>query len=394
MAASISLSPCYSTTANPLRTSGHSSESYVLSIASLPTQYAASESVPGNKINIFDKSTLRNIQALAGHKVATTALRSINIIGENKKSLVSSGKDGKVIIWDERTNSYGITMTNDQRQPLLCFDVSPDGMTVAAGTKLRGADAKIHYWDPRNPFVPLRTHSSTHSDDITTLSFLPSTSSNLVLSGSSDGLISVSNADEEDEDEAVLHVANWGCSISQAGWIHEPIGQGGANVWAASDMETFSTWTNELDPLLNVDIRNPSVHSHGQTWTTDYLITCHTTSFQPLSVFVGTNEGDAALITHPDLRDASASWLIHNQWSKGHVGIVRALLWDEEHNTLVTGGEDAKINIWSGPGDSAADSDADANGSAMETETDVSPRPMKRDMDWVAEGQEAKRAKK
>jgi hypothetical protein len=33
----------------------------------------------------------------------------------------------------------------------------------------------------------------------------------------------------------------------------------------------------------------------------------------------------------------------------GHVGIVRSLLYDEEENVLVTGGEDGKLNVWSWP---------------------------------------------
>ncbi|KAF8690387.1 hypothetical protein AX14_002948 [Amanita brunnescens Koide BX004] len=331
MAHSISLSPSFSTASKPLRLSSLSSQAYVLSIVSLQAQYAASASAPANRIDIFDKSTLRCVQTLPGHEVATTALRAVNRIGESHKiSLMSSGKDGRICVWDERTNSHGISMTNaGNHQPLLCFDVSSDGMTVAAGTDLQGEDALIHYWDPRSPSAPLRTHSSTHSDDITSLSFSSSMTDKIVLSGSSDGLISLSNPEEDDDDEAVLHVANWGCSVSQAGWT---TGEGGTKIWAASDMETFSTWTNELDSLLNIDIRQPSVHSHGRTWVTDYLVTCHTESTSPssLGVFVGSNEGDAALLTHPDLRNASSSWTIHKQWSNGHIGIVRALLWDNE----------------------------------------------------------------
>lgn len=44
--------------------------------------------------------------------------------------------------------------------------------------------------------------------------------------------------------------------------------------------------------LQNCDIRHPSVHSHGRTWVTDYMITCHNTkrSDSNLAVFVGSNE--------------------------------------------------------------------------------------------------------
>lgn len=105
--------------------------------------------------------------------------------------------------------------------------------------------------DPRQPATPLRTHGSTHSDDITTLSYAPTrneTNQNIILSGSTDGLMSTSNADEDDEDEAVIHVSNWGCSVSQTGWIYGQSGSMSASVWAASDMETFSIWTSEVSP--------------------------------------------------------------------------------------------------------------------------------------------------
>ena len=96
--------------------------------------------------------------------------------------------------------------------------------------------------DPRSPVAPLRVHSSTHSDDITSLHFYRNGST--LLSASSDGLVCTSNAEEADEDEAGVHVGNWGCSIAQAGWLHDRAGRPG--VWASSDMETFSVWTGEV----------------------------------------------------------------------------------------------------------------------------------------------------
>lgn len=206
---------------------------------------------------------------------------------------------------------------------------------VAAGTELQKEDAFIYYWlvgrtcfyanqslclfrDPRNPAAPLRTHGSTHSDDITAVHFggtPPST--DLLLSTSSDGLVSISNPHQED-DEAVVHVGNLGCSISQGGWIPNSTKLG---IWAASDMETFSYWSNEvyflsslippeslprpvvqLDCLYDVDIRKPTLHDQCHTWVTDYLISCVPSSRTEnwSAVFVGSNKSDPVFLAYGD----------------------------------------------------------------------------------------------
>lgn len=67
----------------------------------------------------------------------------------------------------------------------------------------------------------LREHTSTHSDDITSMHFSQSSSSSsecshhLLLSGSTDRLICILNADKPEEDEAALYVGNVGSSITQ-----------------------------------------------------------------------------------------------------------------------------------------------------------------------------------
>ncbi|KAF8075971.1 WD40-repeat-containing domain protein [Lyophyllum atratum] len=342
---------------SPVKCAQLPSQAYVLSIASLPGHYAASESAPTNAIRIFDKSTMQGV----------------GTAGIAGRTLMSSGKDGSVKIWDPRTNSHSIKMTNlGASRSLLCCDLSWDGLTVAAGTDMQGDDALILYWDPRQPAAPLRSHGSTHSDDITTVSFAQADSGmpcNVLLSASSDGLVSTSNADEADEDEAVLHVGNWGTSVSQAGWNNAP---SGPKVWAASDMETFSTWSHELDLYQNVDIRSPVLHGK-RTWVTDYLITCASNPVIPgtLGVFVGSNEGDVALLSNANLSVPDAPWYLHNIWSTGHTGVVRSLLWDSENNVLVTGGEDAKINVWPGISPDQLDDDS----------MDVDANPRKRNLD-------------
>jgi hypothetical protein len=57
--------------------------------------------------------------------------------------------------------------------------------------------------------------------------------------------VCISNAEEQDEDEAVVYVGNVGSSVSQAGWMPSRAAQTRTGVWAATDMETFSVWSDE-----------------------------------------------------------------------------------------------------------------------------------------------------
>jgi WD40 repeat protein len=166
---------------------------------------------------------------------------------------------------------------------LLCFDVSSNGHMVAAGTESDAEGASILYWDVRKPTVKTHSHTSTHSDDITVVQFNPST--NKLLSASTDGLLSLSDPSESDEDEAVIQVGNWGTSIAQAGWHKD-------GVWASSDMETFSLWSNDLDKSADFNLRDLNQHLPAETrmpWQPDYLIGCHPSSSNSLSLFVGSN---------------------------------------------------------------------------------------------------------
>lgn len=95
---------------SPRQSAKSSSESeYILSITGLPNFYAASVSSPSNVIDIFDKTTLKGVQTLPGHEGATTSLHTAeNLGGVVQKCLISSGKDGSVKAWDDRSNSHSI----------------------------------------------------------------------------------------------------------------------------------------------------------------------------------------------------------------------------------------------------------------------------------------------
>ncbi|THH33633.1 hypothetical protein EUX98_g496 [Antrodiella citrinella] len=382
-------SPSLSITSVPVRSTSLPSQAYVLAIALLPSHYAVSSSAPSNSIHLFDKADFRKLNDWIAHDDAITSMKSNPVpVGNIGDSLLTCSRDGTVRFWDERSGSQPALQMNSivssRRRALLSCDVSTDGLTVAAGTDLQGDDASILYWDPRHPAAPIRAHTYTHSDDITAVHFSRS-HPNVLLSASSDGLVCTSNSEEADEDEAGLYVGNVGSSIAQAGWINGA--NGTPTVWAASDMETFSTWSNELERTQDVDIRQPSVHRQDLTWVTDYLIGCHNhRSVLPghdndLSFFVGSNEGDVALITRASLTNLEEPWALHRMWTTGHAGVVRSLLWDESHNLIITGGEDSRINIWSCPSpNTPSDQNGKRDGSsdAMDVDDSVASPSRKR----------------
>lgn len=84
-------------------------ENYVLSLTPIANFYAASASSPSNQIHLFDRTTLQSTGFLKGHEHATTQLCTIRGLGAStRQMLLSSGKDGCVMAWDERSGSAGI----------------------------------------------------------------------------------------------------------------------------------------------------------------------------------------------------------------------------------------------------------------------------------------------
>ncbi|KAL5527208.1 hypothetical protein ACEPAG_5999 [Sanghuangporus baumii] len=367
----LKLSTTFVNSLRPLSTVTFPENSYVLSIAELPSHYAAAASSPSNVIHILDKSDPRVIvRSLPGHTEGISYIRTAQLLSGAHNVLLSCGVDGRVKTWDERAGTVGVQMQNSGRRvPLLCCDASPDGNLVAAGTALQGEDAVILYWDPRNPAAPLRRHTSTHSDDITAVHFAQHGSAITLLSASSDGLLCTSNPLEEDEDESNTGVANWGCSISKAGWLPRDSGLERSGIWATSDMETLSFWSDELDQIKQVDRERLVQPNPVLPWVTDYIIDCHNSHNGTFHVFVGSNEGDIALVSPQQSDD---QWSLEQLYTRGHSEIVRSILWDEDAGLLLSGGEDAKLNVWSSPVHFSQ------NGTSNHVDMDVEP-PQKRE---------------
>lgn len=74
--------------------------------------------------------------------------------------------------------------------------------------------------DIRNGPTPKVRYNEVHSDDVTELNFHP-TNAHILLSGSTDGLVNVSDTRIEDEDEVVIQAFNHGASVHHAGFLND-----------------------------------------------------------------------------------------------------------------------------------------------------------------------------
>lgn len=89
--------------------------------------------------------------------------------------------------------------------------------------------------DVRSNPSPKATYSEVHSDDVTSLGFHPS-SPTLLISGSTDGLVSVHDTTIADEDELTIQTFNHNASIHDAAFLTP------TEVFALSHDETFALY--------------------------------------------------------------------------------------------------------------------------------------------------------
>lgn len=272
-----------------------SDRSYILSLTPHTTSSSSSLVLthPSASLTIVDATTLSSVTQLRGGHTPSSLISSVvtstsaaqslgsdGVLGDTGSSggsLYSAGKDGRIVQWDLRTravaNTISATLPNSHHNrfplPLLSLALHERESLLAAGTELVGSESHIIYWDTRKPSTPMYAHSSTHSDDITQLSFLPSlrsssylpplppsssstnpTPSLLLLSASTDGLVALSDAKQEDEEEAFYGAENLDGSVASAGtYVVDVKDEGkkdgrrkGLSVWARSDMDSMGTW--------------------------------------------------------------------------------------------------------------------------------------------------------
>ncbi|KAI7259914.1 WD40 repeat-like protein [Hortaea werneckii] len=181
-------------------------------------------------LRIFDPSTLRSITTA---RTPGSGLACLQPISDH--TLATAGRDGTIRLWDTRTCRPTLQIPEPQSRPFSAL--ASHSPILAAGTESNReglGDVSVLLYDIRgNASVPLREYAESHTDSITSLSFHPGDPS-CVMSGSTDGLVSVFDGNERDEEEALKVVLNPRSAVHCAGFLCE-----GREVWVLTTDEQF-----------------------------------------------------------------------------------------------------------------------------------------------------------
>ncbi|NWW36185.1 WDR89 protein, partial [Panurus biarmicus] len=324
---------------------------YLLDIAASTAARAGSSglvavSCSDESVRVYEGETLRFLRRYRARGVPGGAR-----FAHASDSLVFSARGrGALQCWDVRSASREPVQvfSGHPSNVFISFDISSSDVVLCAGTEKEEKDAFLVFWDARGVTdcagatkEPLGVYSESHSDDITKICFHP-VRPNLVLSGSTDGLVNVFDINKDNEDDALISTCNSDSSVSSLGWCGEDCRQ----VYCTTHDEGFCWWdmaqldTEEPITLLHVlDVRESVC---AENHSLQYLVGgLYHEKAGKLFLIGGTSTGNIHLLSCGTDGLSPVGTLCG-----GHSATVRSFCWSPTDESLLTGGEDAQLLLW------------------------------------------------
>lgn len=184
-----------------------------------------------HQLSFHDGATLQTVWHCSPHTANITDFHQADSL------VVTCSRDGSVATFDRRSGTRGPTLRCSGDAPLLSCASRGTNVAVADG-------ASVWLFDMRTG-RPQRKFDESHSDDVTTVRYLPGGANTLVSAGV-DGLVCVYDCTVADESDALLDVLNEETSVARVGFLDQKMwlttDMGGASVWSTVTAERL--WTN------------------------------------------------------------------------------------------------------------------------------------------------------
>ena len=323
--------------------------SYVLSLSGDATGRLAAVAGSEFDLKLYDRATLQPLGAL-GTPAHAGRINEICFGGAAAPGLLySASSDHSVRVWDCASPGAAgpVATLHDRREEVFCLSASA-GHLLAAGTQ-----SAVLIWDTRRAGKPL-CRWEVHTDEVTQVCFQPG-SEHVLLSGSVDGLICALDCRHTSEDEAVTNIYNNEVPVSGLGFFGTAPA---AHAYALSSVETLSVWNLQHSGAcvarFDAIIRAPADDDGGGPAPegVDYLVGCaYDEAAARLYLLAGEHSGTLhVLAVEPGALTVLST--LKGGPTSGHTADVRCCCWSGD--ALVTGGEDARLCLWSAAGGSDA----------------------------------------
>lgn len=189
---------------------GTPADTYLFSLARAGNNLATIGS--DDALRLFDHA----LRVISVAQPRGSGLSCLKAFGD--RGLATAGRDGTVRIWDSRSKQVAQLSEPQGRaiSAIACHE-----HVIAAGNESASeglGNVSVLLFDTRNPSVPLRDYVESHTDSITQLTFHPS-QPNVLLSGSTDGLVSLFDVNQAEEEDALHQVLNPRSAIHCAGFL-------------------------------------------------------------------------------------------------------------------------------------------------------------------------------
>ncbi|GAM82281.1 hypothetical protein ANO11243_002600 [Dothideomycetidae sp. 11243] len=194
------------------------SDTYIYSLARLQSSSNSAACIASpSSLVLFDSNSLSAV-----HHIRKCHTDSVTALVSAGSRFATAGRDGLVKLWDDRAKSESASTTLRGKDGVGFSAIAASCNLIAAGTENTRdgpGDVSVLVWDARSPGTALRTYADSHNDTITALTFHPTAASPLLLSSSTDALLTLFDTSQPDEDDAVAQVFNHSAAVHCASFL-------------------------------------------------------------------------------------------------------------------------------------------------------------------------------
>ncbi|KAH8337874.1 hypothetical protein KR067_007854, partial [Drosophila pandora] len=279
----------------------------------------------------------------------TSSICGVRFLDEGPDNVLVGSTNGYVLLYDLRVKGEQARFRHTEKdkgqlpvsKSITCFDRNANGRIICSGTEQYMSNVHLLFFDVRERSF-MGVYNESHEDDITSVRF-HDRNPDLLVTGSSDGLVNLFDVKESDEDEALLNTINTESSVGRLQWHR--------NVYE-KDMVSCITHQHEFkiyecqegDEVFSLERSDITAAIRRKNPANCTPINAHNQEDGGLFLLAGTNFNRGEVLRSFNVASKTKLEPLANYL--GNKQIVRDSVFDAKRGLLVTGGESGIVTVW------------------------------------------------